>query len=435
MPQTPPAAVALSACRSPWLRGSVRVPGDRDLTRLALLLAALARGPSRIEHGNAGADVAALLAALRLLGVTVTQKGIDFDVIGMGVGGFLAPEEPIDLAHLGDGALLLIALLGAHDFETRFSGYTPTAMSESLIDFLHRTGARVERKGSELILQAPRFPLPLDLNLPREALALKAPLMLAALVTTGTSIIRTPDGSDPSDGLAMTFGAGLTAAPTEDGTRVSIEGMTPLAGQTFVVPGDPVFAAFPAAAALIAPDSEIAIETLSVAPSRMVLLDALKLLGGDLSLGPAKAGGRDTADLLVQAAKLSGATIPATLPIEPEDFPILAVVASVAKGETLFEGLGEGQARLNLTRALRANGVDCEERPGGLLVRGMAKVPGGGKVATKLDPKLAMAFLVLGLGSDKPITIDDGAAMADIFPGFTQAFEHIGGRFVTGEGK
>jgi len=435
MPQTTPSPVTLTACRSPWLRGTVRVPGDRDQTRLALILAALARGPSRIEHGNAGPDIAALATALRLVGATITQKGIDFEIVGMGVGGFLAPEAPIDLSHVGDAALLLIALLGAHDFETRFTGYVPTAMSESLIDFFHRTGSHVDRKGSELTLRAPRFPLPLDLNLPREALALKTPLLLTALVTTGTSIIRTPEGSDPADGLAITFGAALTSAPAEEGTRLSIEGMAPLAGQKFTVPGDPVFAAFPAAAALVAPDSEISIEAISVAAPRMALLDALKLLGGELTLGPAKAGMRDTADLLVRATKLKGATIPAALPIEPEDYPILAVVAAVAAGETLFEGLGEGQPRLNLTRALRANGIDCEERPGGLLVRGGAKVVGGGRVATKLDPKLAMAFLVLGLGAERPVTIDDGAAVAEIFPGFVAAFEHIGGRFITGEAK
>ena len=102
----------------------------------------------------------------------------------------------------------------------------------------------------------------------------------------------------------------------------------------------------------------------------------------------------------------------------------------------MLEGLGEGTRRLALTRALRANGVDCvEQSGGGLVIRGRPRIPGGGNVLARLDPKLAMAFLVLGLGADKPVTIDDGSAMAEIFPGFTAAFEHIGGRFVTGERK
>ncbi len=435
MALTPAVPVALSARRSPWLRGAVRVPGDRAVSRLALVLAALARGESVIENTSGTADIAAFAAALRQLGASAELKAGIWRVRGMGVGAFLAPEAPIDLGPMGEGALLLIALLGAHDFETRFTGYVPTAMGEALLDFLHRTGAYVGRKDATITLRGPRFGLPLDLRLPAEALALKAPLLLAALVTTGTSYLHVPEGSDPSDSIAGAFGAAISSAPDETGTRISIEGMAPLNGRTLVVPGDPVFAAYPAVAALIAPDSEIAVEALSLAPTRMVLLDALKLLGGSLRIEPPKGGARDTADLVATHGKLKGAPIPASLRIEPEDFPILAAAAAFAEGETVFEGLGEGLPRLNLTRALRANGVECEERPGGLLVRGAARAPGGGTVATRLDPKLAMAFLVLGMAADKPVTVDDGGVVSELFPGFVEAFEHIGVRFTGGGAK
>jgi 3-phosphoshikimate 1-carboxyvinyltransferase len=433
MPDKPNSPIPLAASRSPWLRGTVRVPGDRTASRLALVLAALSRGESVLEHLAGGPDMAGLAAALRALGPTITQRGDTWTVQGLGLGCLLAPEGPIDVAPLGDAVLLLIAVLGVQSFEATLSGYAPTAMSEALLDFLHRTGTHVERSDAAVTLRGPRFALPLDLRLPHEALALKTPLLLAALTTAGTSILRLPEEADPAEDLCTSFGAAITASPDEEGPRLMVEGRTPLKGTRLAVASDPILAAFPTVAALIAPDSEIAIESVSLSVARMAVLDALKLMGADIAMPPAKAGGRDTADLLARHGKLIGTVIPADLGIEAEDFPILAVAAAFAEGETLFEGLAEGGKRLNLTRALRANGVECEEREVGLAVRGARRAPGGGTVNTRLDPKLAMAFLVLGMAADKPVSIDDGAVMADVFPDFVRGFEHVGCRFTAGK--
>lgn len=422
----------LAAARSPWLRGSISVPGDRAASQLALLLAAMGRGESTLSHLAGGPEIVALLGVLGQLGVTASRQGNTWVVQGLGVGGLLKPDGAVDLGSLGEGALLVMALLGVTDFETQLTGYQPTAMGEALLDFLHRTGTRVARGAGGITLRGPRFALPLDLRLPREALALKAPLLLAALVTTGTSILRLPVQSDAADDLCTAFGAAITAASDDDGPRLEIEGMAPLKGAKVTVPSDPVYAAFPAVAALIAPDSELAIDSVAISEPRMAVLDALKLMGADIEMPPAKAGGRDTADLLARYGKLKGAVIRADLGIAPDDFPILAAAAAFAEGETLFEGLGEGLTRLNLTRALRANGVACEEREGALVVTGAPRIAGGGTIVTRLDAKFGMAFLVLGMAADKPVSIDDGAVMADVFPDFVPAFEHVGCRFISG---
>jgi 3-phosphoshikimate 1-carboxyvinyltransferase len=432
MADKPAPAIPLSAARSPWLRGSIKVPGDRVVSRLVLILAALSRGETVVERLSASPDISAMIAALRQLGVAIAAEAGKCTVQGAGPNGLLAPDGVVELGALGESGLLLIAMLGVQDFESRFSGYAPSPMGEALLDFLNRTGTRVERGEGSLTLRGPRFALPLDLRLPREAMALKAPLLLASLVIAGTSFVHLPGENDLSDGLILGFGGALTTTSDDDGTRIAIEGMTPLKAQQFAVPGDPVFAAFPAVAALIAADSEIAVETLSISPERMVVIDALKLMGADIAMTPAKEGGRDTADLVAKTSKLRGIVIRPDFGIEPEDLPILAVAAAFAKGETLFDGLGEGLRRLNLSRALRANGIECEERPNGLAVTGATKIPGAGTVTTRGDAKLAMAFLMLGLGADKPVTIDDGAAMAEVFPDFVRQFEHVGCRFIAG---
>lgn len=430
MPDPTSPIVPLTAERSPWLRGPVRVPGDRFASVLALILAGLARGESVIENLAGSPAAAATIRVLGALGVPIARRAGRWHAQGLGVGGLLTPDGPLDLAGAGPATPLLIGLLAAHDFASRLTNVAMTQDIVALLDFLLRNGVAVEHRSGDLMLRGPRFPIPLDLALSADAGALKVPLLLAALVTAGTSALRLAGREpDPAESTLAAFGARLSSAADGDGRTLEIEGLAPLRAQAFIVPGDPALAAYPAVAALIAPDSEVTVEALSLDRDRFALIDALQLLGGDIELTNLHTGGKLMADLATKHSPLKGAVIPAGLPIEPEDFAILAVAAAFAEGETVLEGLGEGARRLALTRALRANGIECEEQAGGLAIRGQKRVPGGGNVTTRLDPKLAMAFLVLGMAADKPVTIDDGGVMAELFPDFVSAFEHIGGSF------
>jgi 3-phosphoshikimate 1-carboxyvinyltransferase len=423
-------AVPLTAERSPWLRGQLRLPGDPRLSALVLILAGMARGESVIENLHHGPGTAAVIAALRQLGVGIMPHGQRMHVQGLGVGGLLTPDGPIDLKQAGAAAPLLIGLLGGFAMRTELSGVAASPANEAILGFLGRNGARVHREGHSVMLEGPRFGIPLDVALPGEARDLVAPLLLNGLVTAGRSILSVPEGlSDPAEQLLMLFGAGLGAEHHEGSVRLTLEGMSPLRAQALAVPGDPVLAAYPAVAALVAPDSELTLHGVALHPEAMALLDALALLGADISIGESYRGG---ADITVRHGPLIGTAMPPELVLAPEDYPILAVAAAFAEGETLLR-LSEGVRRFSLSEALRANGVTCLAQAGALVVRGQKRVPGGGKVTTRLDPKLAMAFLVLGMAADRPVTIDDGAVMADLFPGFVEAFEQAGASFTRGE--
>lgn len=420
----------LAAERSPWLRGRIRLPGDPALSFAALILAAMARGESVLENIGGGAQSEAVAAILRRLGARIDQQAGGWHVQGIGIGGFLTPDGPFDLGATGEAAPLLLGLLGGHNFWSELTGLAGVPDAEAVLDFIARNGGQVERGGDVVRVRAPRFSIPFDLALSQEAQGLVAPLLLLALVTTGRSTLHLPEGvRDPIEDLLVLFGARLGAAGDGETTRVMLDGMQPLRALALSVPGDPTLAVYPAVAAMIAPDSEVTISSVALQPRGLALLDALALLGAEIAIGEVRRGG---ADITVRHGALVGTPIPRSLGIAPEDFPILAVAAARAEGETLLDGLGEGVRRLALTRSLRANGVECAEQQGGLLVRGRPRVPGGGNVITRLDPKLAMAFLVLGMAADQPVTIDDGAAMQQLFPGFAEAFEHIGASFSAG---
>jgi 3-phosphoshikimate 1-carboxyvinyltransferase len=426
--QSPDPLLPLTAGRSPWLRGQIAVPGEPLQAVLALLVAALARGESVVDNVTLSPAFDAMIRALEALGVHVALVNGHWHVDGTGL--LLAPEAAIDATDLGDAAPLLIGLLGAHDFDTTLAGVPAAAMNDGLLHFLYRNGAQVERLDGAVTIRGPRFGIPLDLAVATEARGLIGPLLLHAMALPGRSTLHLPPGvSDPAIGLLTQFGAPILA---RDG-RVVLDGLAPLRPHIVAMPADPILAAVVGAVALVAADSELSVENVALTQSGAALLHALKLLGGDISFAPGRLG-PGVADLTVRSAPLAGARIPAILPVAREDLILLAVVASFAPGETVLEGVREGAHRLTLTRALRANGVDCAERAEGLLIRGTRRPPGGGTVTTRLDPKLAMAFLVMGLGAEQPVTIDDGGVVARAFPGLIPALEHTGARF-TGAGR
>jgi 3-phosphoshikimate 1-carboxyvinyltransferase len=206
------------------------------------------------------------------------------------------------------------------------------------------------------------------------------------------------------------------------------------------VPGDPSSAGFPLVAGLIVPGSDITIENVLMNPTRTGLLLTLQEMGGRIDvLNPRNAGGEDVADLRVRASELKGVTVPAErAPSMIDEYPVLAVAASFAEGETLMQGLDELRVKESdrlaaVARGLEANGIDCTEgkdwlsvrgRPGG---KGLGGGPNGqGIVATHLDHRIAMAFLVLGLATEKPVTIDDQAMIATSFPEFMGLMAGLG---------
>ena len=128
---------------------------------------------------------------------------------------------------------------------------------------------------------------------------------------------------------------------------------------------------------------------------------------------------------------------PTRAPAMIDEYPILAVAAAVANGRSVMRGLHELRVKESdrlaaMSAGLKAAGVDVEELDDGLVINGAAgRVPGGTDrpVATHLDHRIAMSFLVLGLCAQRPVTIDDGTPIATSFPNFVPLMTGIGARF------
>ena len=200
------------------------------------------------------------------------------------------------------------------------------------------------------------------------------------------------------------------------------------------VPGDPSSTAFPLVAALITPGSEVTIRNVLLNPLRAGLFDTLIEMGADLVITNQRdSGGEPVGDLTARFSALKGVDVPAErAPSMIDEYPILAVAAAFATGDTIMRGIGEMRIKESdrialMAAGLEACGVDVEEEPEGLIVHGTGQIPrGGAEVMTRGDHRIAMSHLILGLAAKEGVTVDEPGMIATSFPGFVALMNGLG---------
>jgi 3-phosphoshikimate 1-carboxyvinyltransferase len=311
-----------------------------------------------------------------------------------------------------------------------------------VIEPLERMGARATQTGDNgrlpVTLQGAVDPYPIVYEPPVPSAQLKSAVLLAGLAAPGeTTIIEAQATRDHTERMLKHFGAKITVkhiGTNDVGRRIVLQGQPELEPAAVVVPADPSSAAFPLVAALIVPGSDIQLEAVMTNPLRTGLLTTLKEMGASIERSNiSDGGGEEVAELRVTAGPLKGVEVPAErAPSMIDEYPILAVAAAFAEGQTVMRGLSELRVkesdRLEATlQLLRVNGVDAAIEGDDLIVNGKGRPAGGGIVTTHMDHRIAMSALVMGLASEQPVAVDDAAFIATSFPGFTELMRSLGG--------
>ncbi|MBZ9676515.1 3-phosphoshikimate 1-carboxyvinyltransferase [Mesorhizobium sp. ES1-1] len=443
------AAKPATARKSPALAGKARVPGDKSISHRSFMFGGLASGETRITGLLEGEDVMRTGAAMKAMGAHIEKRGDEWVIRGTGNGALLQPEGPLDFGNAGTGSRLTMGLVGTYDMETTFTGDASLSGRPMgrVLEPLRQMGVQVLKAAPgdrmPITLHGPKHAAPITYRVPMASAQVKSAVLLAGLNTPGiTTVIEPVMTRDHTEKMLKGFGANLTVETDERGVRhIFIEGQGKLTGQTIAVPGDPSSAGFPLVAALIVPGSDIVIENVLMNPTRTGLLLTLQEMGGKIDiLDPRNEGGEDVADLRVRYSELKGVTVPpGRAPTMIDEYPVLAVAASFAEGETLMQGLEELRVKESdrlsaVANGLKLNGVDCTEGEASLAVRGRPGGKGLGghpngqdtTVQTHLDHRIAMSFLVMGLATEKPVTIDDQAMIATSFPEFMGLMKGLG---------
>jgi len=430
------------------LRGAVRLPGDKSISHRSLLLGAIAVGETVVDGLLEGEDVLRTAAALRALGAEILREDDGrWRIHGVGVGGLAEPGDVLDMGNSGTAARLLMGLVASHPFTSFFTGDAslrrrPMARVAGPLEAM---GARIlARDGGRLPLAVvgTAFPLPITYRLPVPSAQVKSAILFAGLNAPGRTIVIEPVATrDHTERMLRHFGAAIAVDERQDGAReIVLDGQPELTGRDILVPGDISSAAFPLVAALLVPGSEVTLEKVGVNPLRAGLLATLEEMGAHVTRRNAREeAGEPIADLAVRFGPLRAVHVPAErAPSMIDEYPVLAVAAATAEGTSRFDGLAELRVKESdrlaaIAAGLAANGVAAEIEGDSLLVHGMGgPVKGGGLVATHMDHRIAMAFLVLGLAARAPVAVDDAAMIDTSFPGFAALMNGLGARMAPG---
>ena len=436
-----------TARRSTALSGTVRIPGDKSISHRSFMFGGLASGETRITGLLEGEDVINTGKAMQAMGATIRKDGGTWIINGVGNGGLLASEAPLDFGNAGTGCRLTMGLVGVYDFDTTFIGdasLTKRPMGR-VLNPLREMGVQVTAADGDRLpvtLRGPKAPTPITYRVPMASAQVKSAVLLAGLNTPGiTTVIEPVMTRDHTEKMLAGFGADLAVETDANGVRtIRLQGQSRLTGQVIDVPGDPSSTAFPLVAALLVPGSDITILNVLMNPTRTGLILTLQEMGAKIDvLNPRLAGGEDVADLRVRASDLKGVTVPEVrAPSMIDEYPVLAVAAAFAEGATVMNGLEELRVKESdrlsaVANGLKLNGVDCEEGEASLVVNGRPDGKGlghaaGAPVETHLDHRIAMSFLVMGLVSEHPVTVDDATMIATSFPEFMDMMTGLGAR-------
>lgn len=433
--------------KSKGLTGKAIIPGDKSISHRSLLFGGLAHGETRIRGLLEGEDVLNSAKAARALGALVEKTGDEWVVKGTGNGLLLEPDAPIDFGNSGTGCRLFMGLVGTYDFPVTFLGDASLSKRPMgrIIDPLKLFGTQVldQAEGCKLpiTIRGPKFAAPVEYRVPMPSAQVKSAVLLAGLNAPGiTTVIEPVMTRDHTEKMLVGFGAHIEVETDSDGVRhIRLQGQGKLQGCDIQVPCDPSSAAFPIVAALIVPGSDVVLENILMNSTRTGLITTLLEMGGKIEItNERESGGESIADLRIRSSELKGVTVPGHRSASMiDEYPVLAVAASFADGETLMEDVGELRVKESdrldaVARGLEKNGVTVSEGKDWMKVTGRPDgkgLGGGSAVETHLDHRIAMSFLVMGMASEKPVTVDDTSPIATSFPEFIGRMGELGADF------
>jgi 3-phosphoshikimate 1-carboxyvinyltransferase len=286
-------------------------------------------------------------------------------------------------------------------------------------------------------------PVPVRYVTPVPSAQVKSAVLLAGLNAPGQTVVIEKEATrDHTERMLAGFGAEIVTVETGEGREITLTGQPELKPQDITVPRDPSSAAFPVCAALLTEGSDVLVPNIGLNPTRAGLFETLREMGADLTYENERIeGGEPMADLRARySPDMVGIEVPPERAASMiDEYPVLSVVAANATGQTVMRGVKELRVKESdridaMATGLRANGVEVEDGADWWIVtgRGMGGVAGGGLCASHLDHRIAMSFLVLGMSTQAPVTVDDAGPIATSFPIFEPLMAQLGAKITRG---
>jgi 3-phosphoshikimate 1-carboxyvinyltransferase len=414
--------------------GKIRVPGDKSISHRSIMLGSLADGVTEVSGFLEGEDSLATLQAFRDMGVVIEGPDAgNVTIYGVGINGLKAPPGPLYVGNSGTSMRLLSGLLAAQAFDTELSGdesLTKRPMGR-VADPLRLMGAAIETAENgrpPLKIKGGQALKGLHYDMPIASAQVKSCLLLAGLYAEGeTSVTEPAPTRDHTERMLTGFGY----AVSQNGSTAAVKPGGQLHATRIDVPADISSATFFLVAAAITPGSDLTIEHVGINPTRIGIINILRLMGANLELlNEREVGGEPVADLHIRYAPLKGIHVPEDqVPLAIDEFPAIFIAAACAEGTTIVSGAEELRVKESdriqaMVDGLKILGADIEGTTDGAVIKG--GMLSGGVVESHDDHRIAMAFTVASLRSTGAITVNDCANVATSFPGFVELAQNVG---------
>ena len=435
--------MVLKSSPSAGLSGCPEIPGDKSISHRSLIIGAMTVGKTKIKGLLEGQDVLDTVSAMRHFGAKVTQDcSGEWSVFGVGVGGFAEPSQAINCGNSGTAARLMMGAMASTPITATFYGDASlnSRPMDRVIDPLTLFGAHcVGRSKGRLpiTMEGAVDPISIRYSVPVPSAQIKSAILFAGLNAPGkTIVIERKATRDHTERMLKQFGAQIEMIETDDACEIHLTGQPELNPQDIVIARDPSSAAFPICAALIVPNSSIFVSGVGLNPTRSGLFTTLQEMGADITIENLREEvGEPVGDLHASySPDLRGVAVPAERAASMiDEYPILSVVAAFAKGRTDMYGVGELRVKESdristMVEVLRSNAVQVEDGPDWFSVTGTGKsgVSGGAFCQSQFDHRIAMSCLILGLASQKPVSVDNARSISTSFPGFISLMNGLG---------
>lgn len=423
------------------------VPGDKSISHRSLIIGSAVTGKIIVNNLLESEDVLATANALRKMGVPINKLSNNkWEIFGSGIGSLSGINNILDMGNSGTGARLLMGLVAGSDVEATFIGDQSLSKRpmKRIISPLIETGATIDNFNNDTLpikIKGSKITLPIEYESTVASAQVKSSILLAGLSSIGTTSIIEPSLSrDHTERMLIYFGAKIETIRLKNSKwKITLDGIPTLKPLDINVPSDPSSASFPIVSALITPNSKVKVMNVCVNDLRTGLFKTLIEMGANIKFTNSREiNGELIADITAETSKLNGITVPKLRAASMiDEYPILAIAAVKAEGDTIMEGIEELRYKETdrikaVCEGLQKVGVKTIETHNSMVVKGLGpqgQINQNIEINSNLDHRIAMSFLCLGLISEKPIKVNDTDTIKSSFPFFLDKMKKIGAKF------
>ena len=438
---------SIISSKSSNLSGKMIVPGDKSISHRSLIIGSAVTGKITIKNLLESEDVLATANALRQLGITINKLPNNiWEVFGNGIGSLSGINNILNMGNSGTGARLLMGLVAGSDVEATFIGdesLSKRPMKRIILPLIE-TGAIIENLNNDTLpikIKGSKITLPIEYESLISSAQVKSSILLAGLSSLGsTSIIEPSLSRDHTERMLTFLGAKIeTTKLSHSRWKITLHGMPTLKPSDINIPSDPSSASFPIVSALITPNSKIKVMNVCVNDLRTGLYKTLIEMGANIKFTNSREiNGEFIADITAESSILNGINVPKSRAASMiDEYPILAIAAIKAEGDTIMEGIEELRYKETdrikaMCEGLQKLGIETIDTIDSMVVKGKGSetiVNGNVDINSNLDHRIAMSFLCLGLISENRIRVDDTDTINSSFPFFLDKMKEIGANF------